>query len=434
MKTLFLAVILGALSLAHAQDKYYGGKSTEATLRFVGNIRLEPGLTATQKREAIDGQVQHLIGHFQAASFIAAYKNPGVLGQNYKVILAREVAKAGAVEVSYRFEGKVNFHRNAFRNGNKATVPLNLPLDPAAIYQLGVVRGKNRCTDTHYDSEGDFFYFWDPDLEGCPLKGNTTDVLRLKGTLEKLENTQATYPEYDRLYGKETLKASIFIGYIDKPTARDIGAVTYRNLRDSLAQQGLTLREERKQFRMSAGGSETSSGVNNRARFEGEVQTQLGQTLKLELTLLLAETESDNSDPTFHTHLLEAYQNSDLVAYDGHSGLGGNLDLNNLPVFSFKRNYQIFFFNGCSSYPYFNQNYFASKPGGSRNLEIITAGLPTLTSTSVSNMLAFLTPFLSGHLTSWQTIMNRIEASNGEEDTYLMGVNGDEDNQFLPRR
>jgi hypothetical protein len=29
--------------------------------------------------------------------------------------------------------------------------------------------------------------------------------------------------------------------------------------------------------------------------------------------------------------------------------------------------------------------------------------------------------------------MNRLEASNGDESTYLMGVNGDEDNRFRPR-
>jgi len=433
MKIFILALIFGTLSPVHAQDKYYGGKSTEAILRFEGKILLAPGLTATQKREAIDVQVQHLIGHFQAPTFLAKFKFPGVLGQNYKVILAREEALAGGVSVAYRFEGKVNYHRNVFRSSNKTTVPLNLPLDPEAIYELGVVRGKNRCTDVHYNAPGDFFYFWDPDMDGCPLKGNSTDVLRLKGTLEKLENTKATYPEYDRLYGKDTLKAAIFIGYIDNSSNRDIGAGTYRDLRASLPQLGLTLKEEKKQFRTSSNGREASGGVNNRARFEGEVVNQFGETMKLELTLLLSETESDNSDPTFHQHLVDAYQNADLVAYDGHSGLGGNLDLNNLPVFTFNRNYQIFFFNGCSSYPYFNVNYFNSKPGGSRNLEIITAGLPTLTSTSESNMLAFLTPFLSGHLTSWQNIMNRIEASNGEEDTYLMGVNGDEDNQFLPR-
>ncbi len=433
MKIFILALILGALSPVHAQDKYYGGKSTEAILRFEGKILLAPGLTTTQKREAIDGQVQHLIGHFQAPTFLASYKYPGVLGQNYKVILTREAALAGAVEVRYRFEGKVNYHRNVFRSSDKTTVPLNLPLDPEAIYDLGVVRGKNRCTDDHYNAAGDFFYFWDPDKEGCPLKGNKTDVLRIKGTLEKLANTTTTYPEYDRLYGKETLKASIFIGYINNTSNRDIGAGTYRSLRESLPQLGLKLKEEKKQFKTASNGRESTGGVNNRARFEGEVQTQLGQTVKLELTLLLSETEPDNIDATFHQHLVSAYQYADLVAYDGHSGLGGNLDLNNLPVFSFNRNYQIFFFNGCSSYPYFNQNYFNSKPGGSRNLEIITAGLPTLTSTSESNMLAFLTPFLSGHLTSWQNIMNRIEASNGEEDTYLMGVNGDEDNQFLPR-
>ena len=39
--------------------------------------------------------------------------------------------------------------------------------------------------------------------------------------------------------------------------------------------------------------------------------------------------------------------------------------------------YQLFFMNGCSSYPYFNGSYFKAK-GGSRNLEIITSGADLL--------------------------------------------------------
>lgn len=430
MKFLILSLLFS--SLTFAQDKYYGAKSTEAILRFEGKIKLSEGLSAREKKAEIDEQVQHLIGHFQAPTFLSTFRFPGVLGENYKVSLSGDRALTdGSREVSYRFEGKVNFHRNVFRNADKAVVPLNLPYDLSTIYQLGVVRGKNRCTDEHYNSDGDFFYFWDPDKEGCPLQGNTTDVLRLKGQLFKLANTTSTYPEYDRLYAKEKLKIAVFIGYIDNPTNRDFGAYTYRGLRERLKAEGFDLLEEQNLFRLS--GNRTLSGVNHRAVLEKTIRNGFGQKMQVEVSLLLSETDYGLSDKTFHRYLVEAFETADIVTYDGHSGLGGNLDLNSLPTINFTSDYQIYFFNGCSSYPYFNGNYFAAKPGNTMNLEIVTSGLPTLTSTSEDNMWTFLTPFISGHLTSWQNIMNRLEASNGEEESYLMGVNGDEDNQFRPR-
>jgi hypothetical protein len=76
--------------------------------------------------------------------------------------------------------------------------------------------------------------------------------------------------------------------------------------------------------------------------------------------------------------------------------------------------------------------YFGAKPGGKKNLELITTGLPTLSNTSKDNMMAFVNTFIDGKVQSYQTIMNGIEKSNGAEDTYLMGVIGDEDNKFKP--
>jgi hypothetical protein len=150
------------------------------------------------------------------------------------------------------------------------------------------------------------------------------------------------------------------------------------------------------------------------------------------VSILLSDSSVGVQDETFVEYFSEALTTSQIVSYDGHSGLGGNLEYerflaNKLPGF-----YQIFFFNGCSSYPYFNQMYFSQKPAGKKNLEVITAGLPTLTSTSTSNMMAFLNPFVHGKVHSYQTLMRGIEKSNGEESTYLMGVNGDEDNIFRP--
>src|SRR5690606_8123994 len=88
-------------------------------------------------------------------------------------------------------------------------------LNPERTYDLGVVDGENRCTDHHYNSYGDFFYFWDVDQEGCPLQGNDTDVVRVTGQLTKYENTKKTYPEYDRLYLKDVLDVRVLMGYID---------------------------------------------------------------------------------------------------------------------------------------------------------------------------------------------------------------------------
>lgn len=421
MKSISLIFLLLSF-LSFAQDKYYGAKSTEALLSFEGQILLTEKLNAGEKREVILEQINFLIGHFQAPTHLESFRYPGVLGEDHRIVLKSEAKNDQGYVVTYQYIGKVNFHRNVFGRDDKATVPLNLPFDLSTIYEKGLVRGKNRCTDPTYDSEGDFFYFWDPDKDGCPLKGNTTDVLRLRGQLQMLPNTKSTYPEYNQLYEKPELKISVFFGYIDKNTGRDIGAYTFREQVQVLKDMGLTFVGEER------------AGINWRAQFRQEIKTQLGSKVNLDLTIWLTDTDLGASDKVFHREIVKAFTDHDIVAYDGHSGLGGNLDLDSLPRFKFNTNYQIFFFNGCSSYPYFNAKYFAAKPGGKANLDIVTSGLPTLTSTSVSNMTSFLTPFVKGHLPSWQTIMNRIEASNGEEDTYLMGVNGDEGNRFRPRR
>ena len=47
-------------------------------------------------------------------------------------------------------------------------------------------------------------------------------------------------------------------------------------------------------------------------------------------------------------------------------------------------------------------------------------------------MSAFISPFIKGEISSYQALLQRVEDSNESEGTYLMGVNGDEDNRFKP--
>jgi hypothetical protein len=149
--------------------------------------------------------------------------------------------------------------------------------------------------------------------------------------------------------------------------------------------------------------------------------------------MYLGDTGINSEDKTFHIRLVDAFENSDILVYDGHSGLGGNLDLESLPKINFnKKKYQIYFFNGCSSYPYFNGAFFAAK-GGTKYLDVVTSGLPTFADTAGPNVMAFLDNFIKGKSLSYQTILRGLEVSNEDYGTYLTGVNGDEDNIFGAR-
>ena len=120
-----------------------------------------------------------------------------------------------------------------------------------------------------------------------------------------------------------------------------------------------------------------------------------------------------------------------MLLYDGHSGLGDNLDLARFTGAKLDpEKYQLFVFNGCSTYPYLNGMYFRAK-GGSRNLDVITAGLPEFATSSGPNISAFLAPFLDGRELSYQKILSDVEESNGPgAGTFLVGVKGDEDNEW----
>ena len=449
MKNIILFSLIIFSSSIQATSKYYGQKSTEAYLEFEAQILLQtksasiPALVNNKTelkfvQTQLENQVGHLIGHFQSMSYLKTFPFAGVLGSSYDFKLKKIETISGSLrQVTYKFKSKINFQKDAFKNNRVIEVPLRLPLNPETIYKQGMVGKINKCTDEHYNSEGDFFYFWDPDMSGCPLKNNSTDVLRISGKLTKLDNTTRTYPEFDRLYQKKNLEISIFLGYIDedinpsRANVSDDAIITYEQLVDELKAKNFKITEEKKEFKRTDSGNFVK-GINFLSGLSKKVKNQLGTEMEVKINILVADTGNNIKDSTFHYYLKQAYEKSDIVGYDGHSGLGGNLSFDTLPQINFTNKYQIYFFNGCSSYPYFNENYLEAKPGHSKNLEIITSGLPTLSSTSYTNMSAFISPFIKGEISSYQALLQRVEDSNESEGTYLMGVNGDEDNRFKP--
>tara|TARA_R110000868_G_scaffold143075_13_gene360802 strand:- start:8631 stop:9992 length:1362 start_codon:yes stop_codon:yes gene_type:complete len=453
MKTTFFIVCWLIGSLAHAQgsSKYFGATNTEAKLEYHSKIEIKSkyALKLSQLKvengdnyeifEEIRTQVSFLIGHFSSESFKAEVGVPGVLGENMNFTVTKVENFQGYSILHLKTVGKVVFHKDVFKGKSKARIPLRLPLSIERTYELGIVDGVNRCTDEHYNSLGDFFYFWDIDKSGCPLKGNNREIVRVDGELTVIDNTKKTYPEYDKLYQKPVLDIRLLMGYIgdhislNEVDYNDDGYLSFKGTVDELQSLGFKIVERKTKFRLSANDHELK-GTNYLYVLEKEVRNNLGQTQIVRVTAFLGDTDINSKDLTFHKVLIPAYQEADLLVYDGHSGLGANLSFDYLPEFTFDTTgkYQLFFINGCSSYPYYNGQFFRNKEGGSKNIDIITSGLSTYTSTSVSNTMAFLAPFVSGRTWSYQTLLRHMEVSNGDAGTYLTGVNGDEDNLFQP--
>ncbi len=436
---------------------FYGKRSTEAELVFQAQVDVpladsvslqdlnRNGRARSEALALIDAQAQHLMGSFQARSFRDQFGYPGVLGERYEIKFndIKEIASEDSNRkmLFYEFKGTVVFHKDAFKNSATRVVPIVLPLAPDKIYALGVVDGKNTCTDEHYNSEGDFWYFWDPEQSGCPLAGDTENILHTKGKLKRLPNTRASYPEYDRLYGDngndEVLNIAVFFGYFEdvtnfqKVNPHDSAFDAFNFLESNLLEKrGFTVKESKDDFQV-LNGKKTTKGINTFRAYEKQ-EFFKKQPVTVRVQVLVADTAIDSKDGTFHRYLKAALRSADILIYDGHSGLGGNLDLKELKGERFDKNkYQILFFNGCSSYPYFNGMFFNAK-GGSQNLDILTSGLPTFSNTAGPNVVAFLNHFIEVNTKTYQKILTELEDSNAEEGTYLTGVNGDEDNKWKP--
>lgn len=452
MKIYLLAIMMSFVSHAYAQgQKYFGATNVEAKLEYQAKIEINHAgklsLSSLKRENAnnehifeeVRNQISHLIGHFSSQSFKEEVGFPGVLGEKIDFTFTKVENQSKQKILHYKASGKIVFHKSVFKSKKVAEIPLRMPLSAERTYELGMVGGKNRCTDPHYNDIGDFFYFWDIDQEGCPLRGDDKEIVRVKAKLTQYENTKKTYPEYDRLYEKDVLDIRILMGYIGDSISltnvnyKDDGYVSYKGKIDELKTGGFKISEQKTKFRLTRAGDEIK-GVNYLTTMTKQVKNQLGRTQTVQVTLYLGDTDLGTEDATFHQILIPAFQEADILVYDGHSGLGANLGFDYLPEFTFDTTgkYQLFFINGCSSYPYFNGQFFRNKEGGSKNIDIITSGLSTYTYTSVTNTMAFIAPFIDGRLWSYQTLLRHMEVSNGDAGTYLTGVNGDEDNQFLP--
>ena len=166
---------------------------------------------------------------------------------------------------------------------------------------------------------------------------------------------------------------------------------------------------------------------NHWLTFEKKVKVSIGNAAPKDLTIRIETLFGADEDPKPHQRALSR---GDVVIYNGHSYIGyGPLDPDNFKSTRFPGSYQLFWFDSCVSYNYYEKDFFTLKEGGSKNLDLITNGLEAPEWESGAAEGKFITKFLSGQNPSYQVLLEAAKATDS-----LRVVDGEIDNRFHPDR
>jgi hypothetical protein len=168
-------------------------------------------------------------------------------------------------------------------------------------------------------------------------------------------------------------------------------------------------------------------------RFEAPFTVKIGANAAKDVTVVINTYYGAETDETPHRRALGT---SDVVVYNGHSYIGsGPLDPVRYDSTDFPKSYQLFFFNSCVSYNYYEKDFFKMKDGGEANLDMVTNGLESWLSGSGAAMGRFVGSLINGKQLSYKDILNETaKGAPGYEfgQDPLRVVDGELGNKFKP--
>lgn len=421
---------------------YVGSDSTEAILTFKGRLEsTKRKLTTSDARDLIESQIQHLYGPMSVGEFRGHKHAMAVPRGNHKISNIKIKKVKQRFEVTYNYSGTI-----VLQNGPVDKYDVILPINPNTIFKAGLIGEKNPCTDEHYQDEGDFWYFWNPENSGCKLEENE-HYLVVTGNVKRTPNTELSYPEYNRLAEDGVVSISLLMGMDDPESKRDpnishdTNAINFRDIKRTLLDMGYESHKWGSQEILSISDDWSKKEIQVITKQQVYVEdftkeVKGNEKVKIVLRIFFGPSGIDEESSVFHRFFKDALENQSILMYDGHSGLGAHLDLPSIEqeigyLKPNKNRYQIYFFNSCTSYSYYNTMYFnrkrtSSDPQGTKNLDIFTNGLATYFAVMHDSNLALIKAvelyFESGTRMSYQSLAKEIDSNN------LFGINGDEDN------
>jgi hypothetical protein len=432
-RILWLISFIFAVVFSSTAFAYFGYHSSEARLSFDAFAEV-----TTDQRPSPDDALKIVAKHYDFLFGDLAINDTmgGPKNDGHATINKIEPIKHG-FRVSYSFEGTV-----VLQSGPRTHLTVELPNNAHEMFLKTKAAARvNPCTDPDYLEEAEFSYFWSPHRPGCKkVIKEGVDYQVIDASLERISNTEHTRPDYERLADENgEVHISLLMGPNDSGSSLnpmesegtkldDLNAINFRKIRkrlmkDGFASPGAWSHEKIREV--------VEKDVRPLPYVEDLSQEYNGTRVKkVTVTMFFGLTDMTDDSWAFDYFYKRAIEKSALIIFDGHTGMGTNLTI---PILEEKLRapfkvqadrYQILYANSCSSYGYYNLDFFKRK--ARKNLNVITAGLETPFDGGVGTDMAMMEAVhkwaAQGTMIGFRTLMSRLESDN------LAGVNGDEDN------
>jgi hypothetical protein len=422
-KSSTLIVVLTVSFLAQITKAQIIGPSVlEVKYSYTTTFEVPSNQDEDSNEDRAQFHASHLFGIFHSPTLVKRFHLTDGIGgiggprsqMKIKILAAKD--NGSVVRITYSNSGKMILHKKvATALLEKGVFVLPLPVNPYEIYD------KN-CTDAHYTSFGDYWYFYDIFRKGCTYLSKEPKSVRVEIAIKPSEyKKMETKAPLMKLRG-DNGNGSLFSIYVihgfesDPKNKSDEGRSNFDEFNDYLAQTGFTLDHKK------------TKPTNSLFVFSKEVNLTNGKKIQVEIKHLLVTTGIESRSKLFAKFFKEAVETADVIAYGGHSGLGGNLDIPSLEekagTFNFNPNKkQIFFFDSCSSYSYYLEHFAVEKTKA--KIDVITYGLSSYFHTSTGVLATFIEHLISAEAKDvlWSDILGDMEKTL-EGDTYLLNVGG----------
>ena len=405
--------------------KGMGGKEDASALATVLDFEFDGTVMtdwAWDTDRVIQDQLLYTIGHLNGENSV------GRLDRLELSDVTQESTPEGRTTVRYHARIPVAW-------GSKTNLPtsytLTLPLDVSFNGQKAFTeKYVHTCVEAgaHDVDSGSMWYYYRPRRSGCVLADE--DVVHIDAAVSiSAVNTTGKYPEYHEIWKDETLRVvAVFGKYKDGATASsDAGISAYNEFVDEITD------------RLSADTLETTPetipdrpGVDAAAP-DIELRATLPDGRTVQVNILLVDNIA-NATAEFYSRYEALSTHADLIAYNGHSGLGQNVRALATKGQWIAGQYVIVFLNGCDTFAYVDGSLADARaevnpddPEGTRYMDFVVNAMPAYFRSDSEATMAIVDGLLS-----WQTPQT-YETIFGHIDSHqVVLVTGEEDNVYFP--
>jgi hypothetical protein len=273
---------------------------------------------------------------------------------------------------------------------------------------------------------GSMWYYYRPASYRCNLA--EADIIKTEASVEiSSVNTTGKYPEYHKVWEDDVLKVvAIFGKYKDHATSSsDAGISAYdsflRTMQTDLAQMSLVTEPAEVPYNP---GVELPEVVFN---------AELAGGKHVEIVALLVDNVRE-AGPEFTRRYEELSTQADLIAYNGHAGLGANIRALASKGKWTQGQYAIVFMNGCDTYAYIDGSLFEAHaavnpddPTGTKHLDLVTNAMPAFFREVSNSTVQFIRGLMD---VDQPKTFEQIFA--GVDSSQVIIVTGEQDNEFVP--